>query len=185
MENLLKSLGVEYCIDFIGYDCPKNWGEEKHQHKHYRATLSRGSLVYSLDYWDSLNDSFLIRVDMRKYPFSKYKVYGYDKTATPYKYSHKFPYKIGPVQISKGGHGVYDADLVENPIIPEISEILECCQISEPPLSFSGFCSEFGYLTDSIKAVELHRAVLEEYSGLRNVFGSEGLEKVFTKIYEQ
>ena len=44
--------------------------------------------------------------------------------------------------------------------------------------SFSDFCSEFGYSTDSISARETFLACGEEYAGLRRIFTEEQMEKM-------
>ena len=76
------------------------------------------------------------------------------------------------------------ATLVQNPRTPDIADILDTCELCEPPLGFDDFCNEYGYSNDSIKALETHRAVLENHAGLRKVFGDEGLQKVWETINE-
>ena len=44
--------------------------------------------------------------------------------------------------------------------------------------SFSDFCAEFGYSTDSISARETFLACGEEYAGLRRIFTEEQMEKL-------
>lgn len=44
--------------------------------------------------------------------------------------------------------------------------------------SFSDFCAEFGYSTDSISARETFLACGEEYAGLRRIFTEEQMEKM-------
>lgn len=44
--------------------------------------------------------------------------------------------------------------------------------------SFSDFCAEFGYSTDSISARETFLACGEEYAGIRRIFTKEQMEKL-------
>lgn len=61
--------------------------------------------------------------------------------------------------------------------IPTEYDILACVEKYGYD-SFSDFCSEFGYSTDSISAREIFLACGEEYAGLRRIFTEEQMEKI-------
>lgn len=61
--------------------------------------------------------------------------------------------------------------------IPTEYDILACVEKYGYD-SFSDFCSEFGYSTDSISARETFLACGEEYTGLRRIFTEEQMEKL-------
>lgn len=44
--------------------------------------------------------------------------------------------------------------------------------------SFEGFCSEYGYDTDSMKAFKIYKAVQKERAGLRKLYSQEELNKL-------
>lgn len=55
-------------------------------------------------------------------------------------------------------------------IAPSAYDVLACITKSDPG-TFNEFCYEYGYNNDSIKALETYRAVQEEWSGVRRMFG--------------
>lgn len=61
--------------------------------------------------------------------------------------------------------------------IPTEYDILACVEKYSYD-SFSDFCAEFGYSTDSISARETFLACGEEYAGLRRIFTEEQMEKM-------
>ena len=67
-------------------------------------------------------------------------------------------YRIGPFQLE--------------PIkkAPSAYGVLACLTKSDPG-TFNEFCYEYGFNNDSIKALDTYRAVQEEWSGVRRMFG--------------
>ena len=61
--------------------------------------------------------------------------------------------------------------------IPNEYDVLACLEKYRYD-SFSDFCAEFGYSTDSISASETFLACGEEYAGLRRIFTEEQMEKM-------
>lgn len=61
--------------------------------------------------------------------------------------------------------------------IPSEYDILACVEKYSYD-SFSDFCAEFGFSTDSISARETFLACGEEYAGLRRIFTEEQMEKM-------
>ena len=53
---------------------------------------------------------------------------------------------------------------------PTAYDILTCLTKSDP-IDYHNFCSEYGYDTDSIKALKTFKAVQREWQGVNRVFG--------------
>jgi hypothetical protein len=71
------------------------------------------------------------------------------------------------------GKTMYDAELISRPggrIVPTAYDILACVQKYDIG-TFSDFCDEFGYHTDSRKAEKLYLAVQEEFDSIERLFG--------------
>ena len=188
LEELLEELGVKATTDFIGYDYPR-WSP--HKHKHYQITFTRGKCSYTLDFWASLVDSYRFEPQdrsTRAQSIQNFRIRGWDNNKGLFAESGKLFPGCPCIASLLFGKGVFKGKLVVNPKEKNQSEFIEgvlsCCELTEPHLSFDDFCAEFGYSNDSIKALETHRAVLEQYAGLRRAFGYEGLERVAVFIYE-
>jgi hypothetical protein len=55
---------------------------------------------------------------------------------------------------------------------PEINDVVDCLMSdSSVSESFEEFCSEFGYDTDSIKALKTHKACLEGRKNMQRLLG--------------
>ena len=55
-------------------------------------------------------------------------------------------------------------------IKPTMYDILTCLTKYDPE-TFENFCSEYGYNTDSIKALNTYKAVKREFNGVNRLFG--------------
>jgi len=53
---------------------------------------------------------------------------------------------------------------------PTEYDVLTCLTKNDPE-HFEGFCSDFGYDTDSVKALTIYKAVCKEWVGVNRVFG--------------
>lgn len=53
------------------------------------------------------------------------------------------------------------------------------CLTTAYPWTFKDFCNDYGYNSDSIKAMGIYNKVLEEYNGLSKIFTPEQLEKIW------
>ena len=60
---------------------------------------------------------------------------------------------------------------------PTNYDILACLEVYCPD-TFEGFCSEYGYDTDSRSALNVFEAVQEQAAELNDLFSSEELEKL-------
>lgn len=58
---------------------------------------------------------------------------------------------------------------------PTLYDVLACLQKYDVG-SFEDFCNEFGYDTDSRKALKTYKAVVKEYNAMSRLFTSEELE---------
>ena len=60
---------------------------------------------------------------------------------------------------------------------PSAYDVLACLTKSKPE-DFKGFCDEYGYNADSIKATKIHKAIIKEWKGISRIFDSEQIEKL-------
>lgn len=58
---------------------------------------------------------------------------------------------------------------------PSPYDVLACLQTYEPEDTFEAFCLEYGYDSDSIRALKIYKAVWREYAKLRKLFSVEEL----------
>lgn len=61
---------------------------------------------------------------------------------------------------------------------PTAYDILACLDIFSDGNSFEDFCSNYGYETDSRKALKTYKAVMEQTEDLKRVFSLEQLEEL-------
>lgn len=146
-------------ISFIGKEIPSHWlGETKPRNK-YQFTITTPKGKYTSYFWDSLHNTEVSEVSERTYAQQKYKA-SYDCLR-----SHE-----------KAKARAELAKLKAN-AIPTEYDILACVEKYSYD-SFSDFCAEFGYSTDSISARGTFLACGEEYAGLRRIFTEEQMEKM-------
>ena len=72
---------------------------------------------------------------------------------------------------------IRELDALKAEAIPNEYDVLACLEKYSYD-SFSDFCAEFGYSTDSISARETFLACGEEYVGLSRIFTEEQMEKL-------
>lgn len=146
-------------INFIGKEIPSNWLGETKPHNKYQFTITTPKGKYTSYFWDSLHNTEVSEVSERTYAQQKYKA-SYDCLR-----SHE-----------KAKARAELAKLKAN-AIPTEYDILACVEKYSYD-SFSDFCAEFGYSTNSISARETFLACGEEYAGLSRIFTEEQMEKL-------
>ena len=59
--------------------------------------------------------------------------------------------------------------------VPAIDDILECLfsDVDAGSVSFNDFCADFGYNSDSLKALDTYRACMDTATRLRSALGAE------------
>lgn len=146
-------------INFIGKEIPSNWLGETKPHNKYQFTITTPKGKYTSYFWDSLHNTEVSEVSERTYAQQKYKA-SYDCLR-----SHE-----------KAKARAELAKLKANAIPTEYDILAAVEKYSYD--SFSDFCAEFGYSTDSISVRETFLACGEEYAGLRRIFTEEQMEKL-------
>jgi hypothetical protein len=150
-------------INFVGREIPSHWLGETKPHNKYQFTITTPKGKYTSYFWDSLRSTEVSEASERTYAQQKYKA-SYDCLR-----SHE-----------KAKARAELAKLKAN-AIPTEYDILACVEKYSYD-SFSDFCAEFGYSTDSISARETFLACGEEYAGLRRIFTEEQME-MLREIY--
>ena len=146
-------------INFIGKEIPSNWLGETKPHNKYQFTITTPKGKYTSYFWDSLHNTEVSEVSERTYAQQKYKA-SYDCLRSHEKAKAR-------AELAK----------LKASAIPTEYDILACLEKYSYD-SFSDFCAEFGYSTDSISARETFLACGEEYAGLRRIFTEEQMEKL-------
>ena len=79
---------------------------------------------------------------------------------------------------SKGSYSFkFGQSIAEGNKEPSAYDVLACLTKYEPS-SFKYFCNEFGYDSDSIKALKTYKAVIKEWEGLNRIFDCMQIEKL-------
>ena len=158
-KQFLADCNATMEIKFIGREIPTHWlGETKPRNK-YQFTITTPKGKYTSYFWDSLHNTEMSTISERLYAQQKYKA-SYDCLR-----SHEKAKAMAELAKLKAK------------AIPTEYDILACVEKYSYD-SFSDFCSEFGYSTDSISARETFLACGEEYAGLRRIFTEEQMEKL-------
>lgn len=150
-------------INFVGREIPSHWLGETKPHNKYQFTITTPKGKYTSYFWDSLYNTEVSEVSERTYAQQKYKA-SYDCLR-----SHE-----------KAKARAELAKLKANAVPTEYDILAAVEKYSYD--SFSDFCSECGYSTDSISARETFLACGEEYAGLRRIFTEEQME-MLREIY--
>nr|DAG32624.1 MAG TPA: hypothetical protein [Caudoviricetes sp.] len=146
-------------INFVGREIPSHWLGETKPHNKYQFTITTPKGKYTSYFWDSLRNTEVSEVSERTYAQQKYKA-SYDCLRSHEKAKAR-------AELTK----------LKANAIPTEYDILACVEKYSYD-SFSDFCSEFGYSTDSISARKTFLACGEEYAGLCRIFTEEQMEKM-------
>ena len=146
-------------IKFIGKEVPTHWQGETKPHNKYQFTITTPKGKYTSYFWNSLNNTEISEMTADDVAKKIYRAH-YDVLRI-----HEKTKVLKELQARKA-----EAK-------PTEYDILACVEKYSYD-SFSDFCSEFGYSTDSISARETFLACGEEYAGLRRIFTEEQMEKL-------
>lgn len=146
-------------IKFVGKEIPSHWCGETKPHNKYQFTITTPKGEYTSYFWDSLHNTEVSEMNLQSYAERKYKIHWYDVSAF------------------EKGKAIRELDILKAKAKPTEYDILACVEKYSYD-SFSDFCAEFGYSTDSISARETFLACGEEYAGLRRIFTEEQMEKM-------
>lgn len=156
-KQFLADCNATMEIRFIGKDVPPHWLSETKPHNKYQFTITTPKGKYTSYFWDSLRNTEISTISEITYAQQKYKA-SYDCLRSHEKAKAR-------AELAK----------LKAKAIPTEYDILACVEKYSYD-SFSDFCSEFGYSTDSISARETFIACGEEYAGLRRIFTEEQME---------
>lgn len=158
-KQFLADCNATMEINFIGKEVPSHWLGETKPHNKYQFTITTPKGKYTSYFWDSLHNTEVSEMDLQSYAERKYKIHWYDVSAF------------------EKGKAIRELDILKAKAKPTEYDILACVEKYSYD-SFSDFCAEFGYSTDSISARETFLACGEEYAGLRRIFTEEQMEKM-------
>ena len=156
-KQFLEDCNATMEIKFIGKEVPHYWLGETKPHNKYQFTIKTPKGKYTSYFWDSLRNTEVSEMTADSLARKKYKAH-YDVLR-----SHERTNVLRELRSIKAN------------AIPTEYDILACVEKYGYD-SFSDFCSEFGYSTDSISARETFLACGEEYAGLRRIFTEEQME---------
>lgn len=158
-KSFLANCKATMEINFVGREIPSHWLGETKPHNKYQFTITTPKGKYTSYFWDSLWNTMVSEMTQNDYARKKYKM-NWDVL----NYQEK-------VKVIK------ELNVLKANAIPTEYDILAAVEKYSYD-SFSDFCSEFGYSTDSISARETFLACGEEYAGLRRIFTEEQMEKM-------
>ena len=158
-KQFLASCNAPMEITFVGKAIPAPWKDATKPHHNHQFTITTPKGSYTSYFWDSLYNTELSEMNIQRYAEKKYKIHWYDVSAF------------------EKGKAIRELDAIKAEAKPTEYSILACMEKYGYD-SFSDFCSEFGYSTDSISAREIFLACGEEYAGLRRIFTEEQMEQL-------
>lgn len=158
-KQFLSDCNATMEINLVGREIPSHWrGETKHHNK-YQFTITTPKGKYSGYFYDSQHNTEISDMSFADYV---------------HKYKKRHP---ETVTAWEKGKLMRELAKLKAEAKPTEYDILACVEKYGYD-SFSDFCAEFGYSTDSISAREIFLACGEEYAGLRRIFTEEQMEKM-------
>lgn len=156
-KSFLANCKATMEINFVGREIPSHWLGETKPHNKYQFTITTPKGKYTSYFLDSLYNTEVSEMTADDFACKRYKarydvLRGYERTNV-----------------------LRELRKLKENAIPTEYDILAAVEKYSYD-SFSDFCSEFGYSTDSISARETFLACGEEYAGLRRIFTEEQME---------
>lgn len=158
-KQFLADCNATMEIKFIGREIPTHWLGETKQHNKYQFTITTPKGKYTSYFWDSLHNTEVREMTADNLACKKYKAH-YDV-----------------LRMHERTNVLRELRELKANAIPTEYDILACVEKYSYD-SFSDFCSEFGFSTDSISARRTFLACGEEYAGLRRISTEEQMEKM-------
>ena len=158
-KQFLADCNATMEIKFIGKEIPTHWAGETKPHNKYQFTITTPKGKYTSYFWDSLYNTEVSEMNVQSYAERKYKM------------------RFDGLRYAEKVKAIKELDAIKAEAKPTEYDILACVEKYGYD-SFSDFCAEFGYSTDSISARETFLACGEEYAGLRRIFTEEQMEKL-------
>ena len=158
-KQFLTDCNATMEINLVGKEVPVHWRDETKPHNKYQFTISTPKGKYTSYFWDSLYNTEVSEMTADNLACKKYKAH-YDV-----------------LRMHERNNVLRELKSLKAKAKPTDYDILACLEKYSYD-SFSDFCAEFGYSTDSISARETFLACGEEYVGLRRIFTEEQMEKL-------
>lgn len=178
VEDFLVKHGIKFTITFIGNDCPAfcedaragkdmslvgTFPRRSHIHgRHYRCELLKKDYFVYFDFWNSYrNEELNYIIENRDW------------------FYHPESLSLDSKRLLDG-HGLragYSLLKGLKKVKVEAYDLLSCLQKSEIG-TFQNFCNEFGYDSDSIRALKTYESVCGEYQKVKGFFTSEELKEL-------
>ena len=156
--EFLQETNATIQTEFVGMDYNELWGDNQCRPK-YRVAIETPRGKMSIVYWDSALHREWLRADEESVAKELFKCH--------------FEY------LTPGDKAKVRATLHkrQKEAVPTTYDIL-CCLETTDPGSFSEFCDEFGYDTDSRRALSIYLLCQEQYHDLLRIFSSKDLDKL-------
>lgn len=149
-EKFLQDTGATIAWTFDGFR--KHWPDDKEPRNCWKFTITRkGRQPYEGTFGDSTAHTH----DPKRN--------GRDRLGRKFRRT-----RLGIVDYTRTDENS-DAER-HRPVQPTAYDLLACLEKNDPG-TFEDFCGEFGYDTDSRKALETFLAVGKEWAGVRGLFG--------------
>ena len=158
-KQFLTDCNATMEINLVGKEVPTHWRDETKPHNKYQFTIATPKGKYTSYFWDSLYNTEVSEMTADNLACKKYKAH-YDV-----------------LRMHERNNVLRELKSLKAKAKPTEYDILACLEKYSYD-SFSDFCAEFGYSTDSISARETFLACGEEYAGLRRIFTEEQMEKM-------
>ena len=178
--DLIASMGVTFEALLIGATCPMfcadtdkpqemgKFPRRTHIHgEQWMVTFTKKmqdqTKTISFNFWDSYNDA-KNRWCFKNPLDAQLKLRAHE---VPWKVTDRYFASIGRAALAKK----------KAKLAPTAYDVIACLEKYEPG-TFKEFASDMGLSDDSIRALEIYKAVQEEYTKIRNFFTKEELEKL-------
>lgn len=155
-KQFLADCNATMEIKYLCQTSPK-WDSNLHNCYWFTITTPKGS--YSSKFYDSLRNTEISHMSLADYARRHYKR------------------NLEYTTFGEKNRWTRELAKLKRAAIPTEYDILACVEKYSYD-SFSDFCAEFGFSTDSISARETFLACGEEYAGLRRIFTEEQMEKM-------
>lgn len=155
-EKFLKDAGATMEIILQGRAINTEW-KEKQLRNIYAVTITTPRGSYTFDFWDSVRNTEITRMDAEQYACKYYKMHLYDM--------NHYEQMQARAKLAK----------LQKEARPDCYEVLACLTKYDPG-TFEDFCSEYGCDEDSRTAERIYIAVQNEFANLKRIFDPEQLE---------
>lgn len=163
-ETFLSETGAEIEIQF--HEHGRHFDTDKEDRDIYTVLIKRGSRKYEFKFGNSVADSGF------------YYTMGKNKRQIDRKYlTEKWRQKLMSfITMNSGGsfRNNWKSDIIHYPKKPSKYTVIACLQ-KDVPGTHHDFCSDFGYDKDSISALKVYKALLNEYINLSRLFSDSEL----------